>query len=302
VTRTAARATLCALAVLAPARAAPAADDAAVARGEAVLRAAGGCTCHTNYPVEGDDAPRLAGGRGLETPFGVFYSTNLTPDRATGIGAWSDADFLRAMTRGLSPDGSHYFPVFPYTSFAGMTREDLLDLKAYLFSLDPVRRESRPLDAPPPFRWRWTVGPWKWLHFDPAPFEPDASRAAAWNRGAYLAGAVAHCGECHTPRTFTGGLDRARWLAGSARGPEGELAPNITPHAETGIGDWSAADLAWYLETGIEPDGDSAQGLMSELIEHGYAHMPRADLEAMATYVLSLPPIDHAVKPDLPAN
>jgi mono/diheme cytochrome c family protein len=289
---------LAALSVLAGGGAAPegasaSERDAAVARGEAVLRAAGGCTCHTNYPDEGDDAPPLAGGRGLETPFGVFYSTNITPDRETGIGAWSDADFVRAMTEGVAPDGSHYFPVFPYTSFAGMTDRDLLDLKAYLFSIPAVRRENRPPDAPPPFRWRWTVGFWKWWNFEPTPFEPEAAFSPEWNRGAYLVTAVAHCGECHTPRTLTGGLDRTRWLAGSAQGPEGELAPNITPHEETGIGDWSEVDLAWYLETGLEPDGDDAQGLMGEVIEHGYQHAPRADLEAMAAYVLSLPPVDH---------
>jgi len=181
-----------ALAVLAVAWAAPAASagDAAlpdaVRRGEAVLRAAGGCTCHTNYPGEGDDAPELAGGRGLATPFGTFYSTNITPHRETGIGAWSDADFLRAMTEGRAPDGSHYFPVFPYPAFASMTERDLLDLKAYLTSLAPVERENREPDAPLPFRIRAGVLGWKLLNFDPQPFRPDPAKSDAWNRGAYL--------------------------------------------------------------------------------------------------------------------
>ena len=133
-------------------------------RGRRVLAATGGCTCHTNYPGEGDDAPALAGGRAMETPFGVYYSTNITSDRETGIGDWSDEDFIRAMREGLSPEGEHYFPVFPYTSFAGLTDQDLVDLKAHLFSLPAVRREKRPPDAGIPFRWRWTIGGWKWMN------------------------------------------------------------------------------------------------------------------------------------------
>ena len=261
-----------------------------------MFRAAGGCTCHTNYPGEGADAPELAGGRALATPFGAFYGSNITPDRETGIGTMSDADFVRAMTEGISPDGSHYFPVFPYPAFASMTRGDLLDLKAYLFSRPAIRRENRPPDAPPPFRWRFTVAGWKLLNFDPQPFVADPARAAAWNRGAYLVNGPAHCGECHTPRTLTGGLDRSRWLAGSRDGPEGELAPNITPDRETGIGDWLVADLTWYLETGIKPDGDDTQGLMAEVIEHGYAHLPASDLAAIAEHLFSLPPIHNALK------
>jgi len=268
----------------------------ALARGEAVLRAAGGCTCHTDYPGEKAAAPPLAGGRALETPFGVYYSTNLTPDRETGLGAWSEEDFVRAMTEGVAPDGSHYFPVFPYPSFASMTRQDLSDLWAWLRARPAVRRERRAPEAFAPFRLRIGVAGWKLLNFSPRPFAPDPERSAAWNRGAYLVNGPAHCGECHTPRTLTGGLDRSRWLAGSRDGPEGELAPNITPDRRTGIGDWSAVDLAWYLETGIKPDGDDTQGLMAEVIEHGFAHLPDSDRDAIATYLLSLPPIEHELK------
>jgi mono/diheme cytochrome c family protein len=267
-----------------------------VARGEAVLRASGGCTCHTDYPGEGDAAPELAGGRALATPFGTYYSTNITPHRETGIGGWSDDDFVRAMTEGRAPDGSHYFPVFPYPSFASMTRRDLLDLKAYLFSIDAVERANREPDALLPFRLRLAVAGWKLLNFDPRPFEPDPARSEAWNRGAYLVNGPAHCGECHTPRTLTGGLDRSRELAGSSEGPEGELAPNVTPDRRTGIGDWSKVDLTWYLETGVEPDGDAAEGLMAEVIEHGYAHLPDTDRDAIAEYLLSLPPIENDLK------
>ncbi len=266
-----------------------------IARGRTVLEAAGGCTCHTNFDEEG---PPLAGGRPLSTPFGVYYSTNITPDVETGIGSWSDADFVRAMREGRAPDGSAYFPVFPYTSFTGMTDDDLLALKAYLFSLPAVRRENQPPDTWPPFSWRVTALAWQWLEFTPARFAPDPERSPQWNRGAYLVRAVAHCGECHTPRNLAGALDPSRWLAGTSDGPEGELAPNITPHETTGIGRWTAADLVWYLQMGLEPDGDDAQGLMREVIEHGYQHVPRADLEAIAAYLATVSPIENRVLDD----
>jgi len=275
---------------------APGAGHAAggdVERGRAVFAAAGGCTCHTDLPGEGEDAPWLAGGRALSTPFGTFYSTNITPDPDTGLGVQSEADFVRAMREGLAPDGSNYFPVFPYTSFTRMSTRDLRDLYAYLQTVPPVRRQNRPHDVGPPFSWRWAVSPWKWLHLEAGPYQPDPERDEAWNRGAYLVNGPAHCGECHTPRALSGGVDEALRFAGSADGPEGELAPNITPHRATGIGDWSVADMRWYLETGFKPDGDDTQGLMAELIEHGFSQLSNADREAIAVYLHSLPPIDN---------
>lgn len=263
------------------------------AEGERVFRATGGCSCHTNYPGEGEDAPLLAGGRALETPFGVYYSTNITPDSETGLGNWSEADFFRAMREGLAPDGSHYFPVFPYTAFSGLTDADLRDLRGYLLSLPSIRRENLPPDAVFPFSWRATLAGWKWMNFTPLEIEADPAQSEAWNRGRYIVEAAAHCGECHTPRTLTGGLNRSLWLAGSREGPEGALAPNITPHNKTGIGTWSKADLVWYLETGLKPDGDDTQGLMSEVIEHGYSALPRSDLEAISEYIRALPGIEN---------
>lgn len=270
--------------------------DTELDRGRRVFHATGGCSCHTNYPGEGDEAPLLAGGRPLETPFGVFYSTNITSDPETGLGRWSDADFIRAMREGLSPEGQHYFPVFPYTSFSGLRDEDLIDLKAYLDSLPAIQRVNRDPDAPFPFSWRATLTGWKWLNFDPQQIDKDNDRSPEWNRGNYLVRAAAHCGECHTPRTLTGGLDQNMWLAGSEEGPEGELAANITPHAETGIGRWTTPDLVWYLEMGIKPDGDDTQGLMSEVIEHGYTNLPKSDLEAIATYLKSIPAIENDLR------
>ena len=254
-------------------------------RGEYILRATGGCSCHTD--ISGAGVP-MAGGRRLETPFGGIYSTNITPDPETGIGDWSDDDFIRSMTEGVGPDGTHFFPIFPYTSFARMSRRDLLDLKAYLFSLTPVRQEAPPPQMPLPFRWRSLLGPWKALHLTRAPFTPVADSSDSWNRGAYLVTALAHCGECHTPRNLLGGLKTELGLVGSDQ-PDGETAPNITPDSDTGIGEWSEADLVWYLQTGLLPDGDSAQGTMLEVIEQGYQYLEEQDLRAIATYLLSRP-------------
>jgi mono/diheme cytochrome c family protein len=271
----------------------PGGEAEAVRRGETVFRASGGCGCHTDYKAKGQP---LAGGRGLKTPFGTFYSTNVTPDPETGLGNWSAADFVRAMREGIGPQGQHYFPVFPYTSFTRMSDADLADLWAYLRAQPAVRQPNKAHDVWPPFGWRIGVGPWKLLFFRSARFAPDPARSESWNRGAYLAGAVAHCGECHTPRNLLGGLKASLRFAGSVDGPEGELAPNITPDRETGIGKWSAKDLEYFLETGFKPDGDDAQGLMGQVIEHGYGKIGAADRQAIAEYVRSLPPIVNTVR------
>ncbi len=265
-----------------------------VTRGAYVVQASGGCGCHTD---KAQGAQPLAGGRGLKTPFGTFYSTNITPDRETGIGAWSDEDFVRAMREGLAPDGSHYFPVFPYASFAGMTTADLLDIKAWLFAQPAVEQANKPHDVWPPFGWRWPLGMWKRISLPyPRPALPAAVTADPQvKRGDYLVNAVAHCTECHTPRNVAGGLKAGWFMAGSADGPEGELAPNITPHAATGIGDWSAADLRWLMQTGFLPDGDDVQGLMAELIEHGYSHLTPDDMNAIVAYLQTIPPIENRV-------
>ncbi len=277
---------------LALATAAPAQEAAAVERGAYVFRASGGCSCHTD--IQGDGA-FMAGGRGIATPFGTIYATNITPDKETGIGAWSDADFVRAMRQGVAPDDTHYYPVFPYTSFTRMAEGDLKDLKSYLFSLPAMKKENPPNELMPPFSWRFILGVWKWLNFEPGQIQRDPQQSDEWNRGAYLVEALAHCSECHTPRTALGARQKDLAYAGSAEGPEGELAPNITPDRETGIGAWSTVDITWYLQNGLEPEGDSAQGLMWELIENGYQHLSESDLAAIAVYLRSLEPIRHVV-------
>ena len=261
--------------------------------GEQVFHAAGGCGCHTDTDQDG---ALLAGGRPIPTPFGLFYSTNITPDPQTGIGGWSDEDFLRAMTEGVGPDGTHYFPVFPYTSFSQMTREDLLYLKDYLDTLPAVNQPDRPHEVPFPFNLRVGAWFWKLVNHHPRPLEPDPTQTASWNRGRYLTEAVAHCGECHTPRNLMGALRTDLAYAGAEEGPEGESAPNITPDPETGIGDWSKADLVYALEVGMLPDGDFVGGLMGLAVNH-YQQLPPEDLDAIAEYLQSLPPIVNQVGP-----
>ena len=271
----------------------PALAQGDAARGEGVFRA-GNCTsCHTDLKNKG---PLLAGGRALATPFGVFYGPNITPDPTHGIGRWTDADFIRAMRQGVSPRGEHYFPVFPYTAFTGLSEQDLLDLKAYLFMLPPVARANEPHEVPFPFNLRLGAMVWKWLYFREGPLRDDPARDAAWNRGRYLVEAAGHCAECHTQRDPLGGLKRAAWMAGSTDGAEGKSAPNITPDRETGIGGWSVADLAYFLANGTQPDGDVAGGLMAEVIEHGTGRLSDADRRAMVAYLQSLPAIVNKVR------
>ncbi|MCH6587075.1 MAG: cytochrome c [Proteobacteria bacterium] len=265
------------------------ARGAAVARGAYVFRAAGCTGCHTDPKRKHEP---LAGGPALETPFGTFYGPNISPDPEHGIGRWSDADFLRALREGLAPDGRHYYPVFPYPSYSGMTERDALDLKAYIFSLAPVARPNRPHEVSFPFEFRFLLGAWKALYFAPRRFAPDPARDAQWNRGAYLVEHLGHCGECHTPRDFLGAKDEDRKLAGNPKGPDGKKVPNITPDPEDGIGRWRAGDLTYYLKTGFRPpDGDVAGGAMSGVIEDATAHLSDADRAAIAAYLSSLSPI-----------
>lgn len=265
----------------------------AVERG-GYLFALGGCAgCHTDTKNKG---PVGAGGTPLKTPFGTFYGPNITPDRTHGIGKWTDVDFVRALREGVSPDGSHYFPAFPYTSFTRMTDDDLKALKAYIFTLEPVATPSKPHDVGFPFNLRFGQIFWKMLFFDGGAHRPDPTKSERWNRGAYLAEGVVHCAECHTPRNRLGGLDRSQHLAGTDKGPEGEPVPNITPHPETGIGKWSAEEIASYLKSGMDPSGDFAGALMAEVIERSTSKLTDADAAAIADYLKSLSPIRGAGK------
>jgi mono/diheme cytochrome c family protein len=268
-------------------------DQAQLKQGEYMFHAAGCATCHTDEKHHG--AP-LAGGRRLATPFGVFYSPNITPDRDHGIGRWSDADFLRALRDGVSPRGENYYPVFPYAAYTHLRDDDILAIKAYLFSRPPVGQTNKPHELPWYLRWRAVVRVWKIRYFTPGPFAPRGDRSPAWNRGAYLATAAAHCSECHTPRDRFGGVESELAYAGTREGPDNGVVPNITPDKKTGIGTWTRSDLVEYLETGQRPDGDFAGDLMADVIDNSLKFLTKDDLSAIATYLVSLPPIAHAVR------
>jgi mono/diheme cytochrome c family protein len=271
-------------AALLPAAMAAPDDDKAVARGEYLVHAGGCITCHT---AEGEDAVPLAGGRALESPYGTFYAPNITPDVETGIGGWSDEDFVNAFWNGVSPEGDHYFPAFPYTSYTGVTRDDLLAMQAYLSSLEPVQKTA-PEHKLSLLASRFGAGLWKSRYFEPGRFEPDPDASDEWNRGAYLVRHLGHCGECHTPRGRFGVLQRDAALTGNPEGPEGEEVPNITADPDEGIGDWSIGDIEYFLEIGMEPDGDFTGGTMTEVIENCTSHLTEPDRHAIAVYLKSL--------------
>jgi mono/diheme cytochrome c family protein len=271
---------------------AAAADDLAT-QGEYLFRAAGCGFCHTDTDNNG---PLLAGGRGLKTSFGTFYTPNITPDPETGIGRWTEADFINALRKGVSPKGRHYYPAFPYAAYTHLRNDDLHALWFYLSRQPPVSQANMPHELPWRLRWRGVVGFWKMLSFMPGVFRPQPEQTTLWNRGAYLVTAVAHCDECHTPRTSWGGLKWSQRLSGTKNIVNDMNAPNITPDKKTGIGAWSERDLADYLETGATPDGDYAGDAMADVIDNSLRYLTPEDRRAIAAYVLSLPPIDRPVQ------
>ncbi len=265
------------------------ADEKLIAKGEYLVHAGGCITCHTE---ESEDAVALAGGYALKSPFGTFYAPNITPDKETGIGNWSDDDFLRAFREGTNPEGDAYFPAFPYTAYSGVSQDELLAMKAYLFSLEPVHKEIQEHNLPAFMSSRLAARAWQLSYFEPASFEPDATKSSAWNRGAYLVRHLGHCGECHTPRGTLGALLPDRELAGNPEGADGESVPNITADPKEGIGQWSLSDIEYFLDIGMLPDGDFTGGSMSDVIEDNTSHLTAEDRMSIATYLLSLVPAD----------
>ena len=258
-------------------------------RGEYIARLGGCQSCHTDPKRK--DAP-LAGGLALETPYGTFHVPNITPDPRTGIGRWSESDFLRAMTEGTAPDGSPYYPSFPYTSYTRMHRQDLIDLKAYLDMVRPARNAVRPHDLRFPYNIRPALRVWKWLFFRPGPFHADPAKSVSWNRGAYLVTGPGHCGECHTVRNFLGANKAGLALAGMRKGPDGRRVANITPHPKDGIGLWSAEDMVEFLKTGKRPFGEDVDAPMDEVIANNTSYWTLGDRKATAEYLLSLPALE----------
>ncbi len=264
---------------------APVAAQGDARRGQYVAKAAGCLGCHTEAK---EGAIAYVGGRELKTPFGTFYGPNITPHAEAGIGKWSEADFRRALREGRRPDGAHYFPAFPYPSFTLITDADARDLWAYLRTLPPSSRASRAHDLGFPFNLRFLVTFWKWLYFNPGPYAPDSARSAVLNRGAYLTGALGHCGECHTARNFLGGAKRDRFLAGTAKGPEGKSVSNLTP---ANLKKWDDKELREFLLSGITPDGDVAAETMGEVIRNTTSQLTPEDLGALVAYLRALPAI-----------
>ncbi len=262
------------------------ADQSLIERGRYLVYAGGCISCHTE---EAKSAIPLSGGLALDSPFGTFYVPNITPDKETGIGSWSDDDFVRALQEGTSPAGAAYFPAFPYTSYTGISREDLLAMKAYLFSLDPVRKEVPSHQLPFYLSSRLAARAWQLMYFDAKRFEPDPTQNPAWNRGAYLVRHFGRCGECHTPRGRLGALLDDRELSGNSNGPGGKHIPGITASLEEGIGKWSQRDIEYFLDIGMLPDGDFAGGLMARVIDDNTSHLTSEDRMAIAVYLTSLP-------------
>jgi mono/diheme cytochrome c family protein len=275
----------------APASAQAPAGPELVARGKYVFAAAGGCGCHTEK-----GKPVNSGGRRYDGPFGTVYSTNITPDRQTGIGGWTDAQIIAAIRAGRRPNGERLIPVHPYPVFNGMAEEDLRALVAYLRSLPAVNRPNVPKRITVPLFESVFLPAWL-AAFAPRETPPRSAPTSGLARGEYLVRAVGHCGECHTPRTLTHATDNTRFLGGNPSGPEGSVVPNITPDRDTGL-TWSEEEIADYLGTGNKPDGDVAGDLMAEVIEGttaGYKDLTKEDRLAIARYLKSIPAVRHKV-------
>jgi mono/diheme cytochrome c family protein len=252
-----------------------------IERGRYLTTAADCIGCHT---APGSHQP-FAGGRPIETPFGNIASPNITPDRDTGIGAWSDEEFDAALRKGIRPDGARLYPAMPYTSYTKMSHEDVLAIRAYLNTVTPVRKTVVVNTLPFPFNIRAAMRAWDWLYFTGGEYKPDPHQSAEWNRGAFLVQGPSHCGACHTPKTFLGGDKTSEALQGSKL--QGWFAPDITNSISRGIGGWSVDDVVSYLKTGHNRVS-AATGPMAEEVTRSSSKMTDNDLKAMATYLKTL--------------
>ncbi len=263
----------------AKAQAEPSADI--IARGKALAEAADCASCHT-----ADPSKPFAGGKRISTPFGAIYSPNLTPDRETGLGAWSDEQFYRALRNGVAPDGSRYYPAFPYPNFTKMIRDDLLAIRAYLATLMPVHNSPPPPEMRWPLNYRVVMRLWNFLFFRPGIFEPDQEKSTEWNRGGYLVTGAAHCGACHTPKNLFGADRRGRAFTGGL--VQGWFAPRLDGAERSGLKSWSVDDIVEYLQSGR--NGKShAGGLMAEVVVNSTSKLNDADVRAIAVYLKDLP-------------
>lgn len=259
-----------------------AADSGLISKGEYLTRAADCVACHV---VPGGKP--FAGGLGFKLPFGTLYSPNITPDKETGIGNWTDDDFVSAMQKGVGKDGKHYYPAFPYTSYTLMPREDILAIKAYLFSLAPVTQKPQENDLSFPFNQRWGMFFWNLVFNSNERYAPDPKQSAEWNRGAYLVEGPGHCGECHSPRNIFQAVSTSRSLAGNLLG--NWQAYNISSDVTQGIGAWPNEALISYFAKGYAPGYGGAGGPMADVVEHSLQYLDPADLKAIAVYLKTTP-------------
>jgi len=262
-------------------------------KGERIFWLAGCSSCHARPKATGDALLQLAGGLELKTRFGTFVVPNISPDKKDGIGAWTLGDFVNALKRGITPDGRHLYPAFPYASYSRMKPGDISDLFAFLKTLPSVAGKAPPDKIGFPFNIRRGIGLWKLLYLSDTPYVQLPQNASELAKaGQYLVEGPGHCGECHTPRTFSGGMKRDEWLAG-APNPDGKGAiPNITP-GNGGIGGWSEKDIAYFLESGFTPDFDSVGGAMVD-VQQNIAKLPASDRDAIAAYLKAVPPLPTA--------
>lgn len=267
----------------------PAAADAGAAQSSALERGRyltrlGDCeACHTRTGGQ-----PFAGGRAIETPYGTAYTTNITPDRQTGLGNWTEQDFRRAMHDGIRRDGAYLYPVFPFPSFTKLTAADVAAIWTYLRTVPAVHQVNTPNAFRWPYSMRSLMKVWRALYFTPGTYQPDPQRSASWNRGAYLVEGISHCGACHSPRNRLGALVSAESLAGGTVPIDGWHAPNITSNTTFGIGNWTADDVHSFLATGHSPKGD-AIGPMRGVIESSLQHLSQSDIDAIVAYVRSVP-------------
>lgn len=263
-----------------------------VAKGRYLTDAADCRACHT-----AKGGLPFAGGRAFKLPFGTLYTPNITPDRATGIGKWTDAEFIRAVHKGISRDGSRLYPAFPYASYTMMSDADVTAIRRYLSTIPAVSKANLPNTFGFPYNQRWLMRFWGAFFNSDKRFQPIAERSAQWNRGAYLVEAAAHCGECHTPRTLAQAMDTRKKFAGAAA--EGWNAYNITSDRESGVGDWTSAQLASYLKEGHAPGRGVASGPMAEAVEVSLSKLTNSDIAAMVTYLQSVPAISTGASPKM---
>jgi mono/diheme cytochrome c family protein len=253
-----------------------------IEHGRYMATAADCAACHT-----ATGGQPFAGGGALETPFGILVAPNITPDVETGIGGWTDDQFVEAVRTGIGHGGIHLYPAMPYTYYTKMTREDVIAIRAYLDTVQPVRNLVQANQLPFPFNQREVMVGWNELYFRPGEFKPDPGKSAEWNRGAYLVEGVEHCGLCHTPKNAMGGDENSQAMQGSVL--QNWYAPNLTGNRRIGVGDWTVEDIALYLKTGRN-SYEIAAGPMADAVTHSTSHLIDADLRAIAVYLKDLPP------------